>query len=1192
MSKAKGKRLQASLGTERVRKLAQTSNSTNMILARIVDINYNKNTITFLDISNNSSSVASTTSAKLPVPFGGQNGYGNAYGNILPVRVNDIVLIAYVNNKKSEPIVIGRYVDNDTAKEISPLSQDSSVSSTSDEYYVFGNTESKIYPDLTYKYHDGSGSQEYTFPGKTFLSIQDGGITESDGLLVDSQLGTPYEYLQQATYKSGKELNPINLFAPRILFKHEGVRLPDATASDYIGGIDEHLAQGYIDGTGTSRFSVTRKDENWLSYIELDDDSESGDITIRRQDDNETFRNDDVDYAEVKVTSDNEVSITSGSTNLLVTDGHHIIASDTTTGDDSIDLYSGVQDLTNNVSDVSNSVSNIENNLTNTTSTVSTLNSQVALSSSSISQTSSVASSVYGNGNANINMYAVTSRIDNTTIDTTTGDKVSKSGYVASPKQTVIRNFDYTVTAYSVTKSTTIGIAYYDLNKNFIEYHEATGTTGNVSVTSVSPDSAVQGVIYCSDDTLNVKWEQGSSSSNWGPSIVDLYTDSTTINNLVSQAEANSVTIIENINELESHDYASQMVSLDKNSEILASDKSSLQLLWTSFSDDYEQVLSYTNQYAINIDDLTTNYATLKTLIEQDILASMDSDSPSGDFTSLVNSVNDEMQSDLPLINSSVNNNLKTVQELATQNSGTIRNYLLNTSNSITSTGSQKLYQLSDSAKSLSGKIVLSISYSSSDTVSGVLDEVIYDSSDTIVSTTPLLTISGSQTGTVSQFVVPVVPEINQTAYLFINSSDTITFSQAMLTISDTTSITWSEAPEDLTSLAQDKIASLTVQSTQITSAVFDQLLGESAVFTETAAKADLIVSQGEIEAGFEVTAGKLTLFGKEIDIIGDIVDDSNIIGVTIQDGTIESSTSSFKITNNGVATAMSISGSTLSNDIFNLSSTGKLTGAYSISDDTTVSLPVKGSGNLYFDNNGINGTGTIQFYDTQWFSINDDGTHNSTGTNSYAFNINPNYLDYQVKDSSNILAEHKITGLGQIISQGTSSTTISPNSLILENGDTLSLSDTAISSSTGLTISGSTITLSPSTSLGLNGTSVSSTGIYNNTSSDSANVTIDDSGILHRTTSAKKYKTNIEPIDDILNKGKQLINIVPKKWNDKNNLSVEQVGLIADELKESGLDEFLVYKDNELEGIRYDRLFVLLLPILKKILEKVDING
>lgn len=139
----------------------------------------------------------------------------------------------------------------------------------------------------------------------------------------------------------------------------------------------------------------------------------------------------------------------------------------------------------------------------------------------------------------------------------------------------------------------------------------------------------------------------------------------------------------------------------------------------------------------------------------------------------------------------------------------------------------------------------------------------------------------------------------------------------------------------------------------------------------------------------------------------------------------------------------------------------------------------------------------------------------------------------------------------------------------------------------------------------------------YNNTSSNSENVRISKSSSegsdhyrLYRTTSASKYKMLIETvnIDPYL-----ILLLDPKSWYDKGNVErhseelsrrangedftadVEEkglrrnVGLKAEDLVEAGLELYVDYgHEGEVEGIHYDRLWTLLIPIVRDILSKI----
>lgn len=121
-------------------------------------------------------------------------------------------------------------------------------------------------------------------------------------------------------------------------------------------------------------------------------------------------------------------------------------------------------------------------------------------------------------------------------------------------------------------------------------------------------------------------------------------------------------------------------------------------------------------------------------------------------------------------------------------------------------------------------------------------------------------------------------------------------------------------------------------------------------------------------------------------------------------------------------------------------------------------------------------------------------------------------------------------------------------------------------------------------------------------TTSAGANVHVADDGALVRSTSAAKYKTNIVDATGF-NYGDKLINLTPKLWLDKAEQKRYQddpennprpnfyYGLIADELSKEGLSKLVVYNsEGEVEGINYDRIAVALLPVIKKLKDKIKI--
>lgn len=117
---------------------------------------------------------------------------------------------------------------------------------------------------------------------------------------------------------------------------------------------------------------------------------------------------------------------------------------------------------------------------------------------------------------------------------------------------------------------------------------------------------------------------------------------------------------------------------------------------------------------------------------------------------------------------------------------------------------------------------------------------------------------------------------------------------------------------------------------------------------------------------------------------------------------------------------------------------------------------------------------------------------------------------------------------------------------------------------------------------------------IYNRTWSTSSNVYVAADGSLYRTSSARKYKLDIKnniPIDDSL----KLIEVPLSTWVDKreheeNGSNERYFGMIAEDLRDAGLEYLVQYgEDNEVEGINYDRVALLLIPLVKELKERIE---
>lgn len=119
-------------------------------------------------------------------------------------------------------------------------------------------------------------------------------------------------------------------------------------------------------------------------------------------------------------------------------------------------------------------------------------------------------------------------------------------------------------------------------------------------------------------------------------------------------------------------------------------------------------------------------------------------------------------------------------------------------------------------------------------------------------------------------------------------------------------------------------------------------------------------------------------------------------------------------------------------------------------------------------------------------------------------------------------------------------------------------------------------------------------------TTSSSPNVFVASDGALVRSTSASKYKVNIERTRST-ELAERLLTVPNAHWLDKaameryasgeqKELPQTNFGLIAEDLEAAGLEDLVVRgPDGELEGIQYDRIAAALLPLLAQMKTKID---
>ena len=403
--------------------------------------------------------------------------------------------------------------------------------------------------------------------------------------------------------------------------------------------------------------------------------------------------------------------------------------------------------------------------------------------------------------------------------------------------------------------------------------------------------------------------------------------------------------------------------------------------------------------------------------------------------------------------------------------------------------------------------------------------------------------------------------------------------------------------------------------------------------------KGDLI-SQINMQAGYTLisSSGQLTLSGKNIYFdtanpviipsanIDTLLVNKQLTAADISANTFSTNNETFTVDkdgaitaknmtiNGGTLTSPTINGSTINTPTLNLGLNGQFTESYDYTQDTSWFLPKKASGDVTFNHGVIEDQGTMQSYvNGTWGAINDSSVFTSGITNNVWTEYAPGYYKidmYKQGSTTNVLQRTYADPTGYYYTSASGDNSYLGNVLQTPQVQTAGVFTQYIGPGKGalrlqIGQNGKDYGLQVGSYAGKE--AVLSDFIYNSTTSCSPNVHIDIYGRLVRTTSASKYKYNIKnpDIEDTL--GDRLLNVHLATWNDKRAVDsyAEQLstgeerektsidkyyGLIAEQLRDAGLDMFISYgKNHEIEGIQYDRAWLPLLPKMRQMNDKIN---
>ncbi|WP_270217147.1 hypothetical protein [Pediococcus pentosaceus] len=316
---------------------------------------------------------------------------------------------------------------------------------------------------------------------------------------------------------------------------------------------------------------------------------------------------------------------------------------------------------------------------------------------------------------------------------------------------------------------------------------------------------------------------------------------------------------------------------------------------------------------------------------------------------------------------------------------------------------------------------------------------------------------------------------------------------------------------------------------------------------------------------------------------------------------------------NTKTLTAVNLNASTLTTPQLDLGLNGTFTEDFDYTQATSMFLPKKNKGTLTFDHGSLQSKGNMQTYvGGQWGGMNDSYTFQAGIDNSQWTEVAPGYikLDLFKQNDADVGQRTYIDPTGYYYTSRNGIASYLGNVLQTPQVQTSSVLTKYIGATDGQSLlqivsNGDHYGLQVGPYAGSE--AVLSDFIYSATSSASPDVHITGNGRLTRVTSASKYKYNIKNPDIETTLGDRLLNVRMATWNDKHavdsyaeelstgeereKISIDKYyGLIAEQLRDAGLDMFINYgKNHEIEGIQYDRAWIPLLSVVRRLNNKVN---
>lgn len=298
-------RRQSSLGGNNIKRtVTELEGNTALVWAKVTQVYYQKGTCDFTllggnTLLNDNSGSNGTYSAPIPVDYYGTNYQGKPFIKTRLVKEGNKVLVAFVDGKLANPVIVGVYPDNTEGYEYLAPAYTNKILDENEDTNNQVNNMLEVEPSNQIIYQSGNGDFAKSMQGKSFLIVQGSEQYALNDLLTNYD-SLPYFYLDEESNDINSQKVPlysVNEDAPEWLLVHESNN-----------GTDTHRTRFYVNNKGELQI-VFFDYNNPKELLVIDGSKDNGFTVNQRFDGDGNLDSDSKDYVKFNVGKDHKISM-------------------------------------------------------------------------------------------------------------------------------------------------------------------------------------------------------------------------------------------------------------------------------------------------------------------------------------------------------------------------------------------------------------------------------------------------------------------------------------------------------------------------------------------------------------------------------------------------------------------------------------------------------------------------------------------------------------------------------------------------------------------------------------------------------------------------------------------------------------------------------------------------------------------